>query len=76
MNKPNNKVLSLFPRPGNKPLEHSLQVCFLLGADSVATNFTVHNGFQVELIDEFVHGQLGGQVRLVTKDKEWNALEC
>ena len=53
----------------DEPLQHSVQIGFFLGADAVAADFAMRNGFEVESINQLVHRELVRKIRFVTKNK-------
>lgn len=47
-----------FARASDKPLKHGIEVRLFLGADTVATHFSVGDALEVHRIDELIRGDL------------------
>lgn len=55
--------------PLHQELHHGIEICLVFSTDAVAANLTVLDAFQVQFINQFIHGQLLREVRLVSEDK-------
>ena len=61
--------------PRDQPLQHSVQIGFLLGTDPVATGLATSESFEVHFVDELVYRQLSGKIGLVSKNEQWDPLQ-
>ena len=61
--------------PFDQPLQHGIKVGLFLGADSVAADFAMRNRFEIQCLDQLINRQFLGQVRLIAKDEQRDAIK-
>jgi hypothetical protein len=59
----------------DKPLKDCIQVRLLSRTDTVAAHLAMGNAFQIQGLDQLVHGQFILEIRFVAKDQEWDSVQ-
>jgi len=54
----------------DEPVQHGIQIRLLLCADAITAHLPIFDVFQMQLLDELVHGQMIRQVALVPQDQQ------
>jgi hypothetical protein len=54
--------MSFLAHSPDEPAQNSVEIGFLFGADTIAAHFSVSNFFQVQDIDQLVHGGVSGKI--------------
>lgn len=61
--------------PRDKPLQHRVQICLLLGADPVTTYLPLRDLLQLQRLNQRVHTQVPFDVGFVAEHKQRDALQ-
>lgn len=61
---------------GNEPVEDSVKIGFLLGADTITAYFAMSDGFQIHGLDDLINRQLVWKIGLVPEDQERDTIQC
>jgi hypothetical protein len=58
----------------NEPLQDSIEICLLLGAYTIAGDFTMGHALQIQRIDQLIHCEMATEVGLVAQNQERDSL--
>ena len=56
-------------------MQDSIKVCLFLGTDAITAHFALRNRLKIQLVNQFVRGQVVRKIRLVAENQEGNAIQ-